>query len=33
MKINIVNNTDLEIAVNKSEDGIITLTIDDAKKN
>lgn len=33
MKINIVNNTDLEIAVNKSEDGIIILTIDDAKKN
>lgn len=33
MEINIVNNTKLDIAINKSGDGIITLTIDEAKKN
>lgn len=33
MNFNIVNNTDLEITVNKSEDGIVTLAIYEAKKN
>lgn len=33
MNFNIVNNTDLQITVNESDEGIVTLTIDEAKKS